>query len=579
MPSVPGDSPIWWLARRFFGRDRYRFYEEEDDFRSQMGSPGWDQYFDTLQVSSGNSTSPSSIDESNPDPSCLTLCNGTQGIDALENKVAASEPQSEVDCTSSLERGACDGDSGRKLMVVGWYGESDPANPINWPLWKKGLVVLTINFTAFVVYMASAIYTPSQPGIQSEFNISATASSLGLGIFVIGYGTGSLFWSPVSEIPAVGRNGPYAPTLVVFLILSVPTALSTNFGMLLAFRFLQGFFGSPILSTGGASLGDIADPYTKPYSLYTWAISAFAGPSVGTIIAGFTVPRLGWRWGLWEILIVVSPALVLLLFLPETSAPTILYRRAKLIRQLTGSHSYVARSEIESGNVTLMTWFYGYLVIPWKINLLDPSIMFTSVYSGLTYAIFLSMFEFFPMVYGDIYGMTPGEIGLVLICNIVATIVAGVPYLAFVYYKVNPSVKQGRPMSPEHRLLPAVIGSLLVPAGIFMFGWTSRPSVHWMVPTIGALFSTAGFVVILQSIFVYITLAYPTFAASLFAGNGFIKGLVACSGILWSHPLYQRLGLSKGMSVLGALCAACIAGTLILYAWGHKLREKSRFAV
>lgn len=550
-----------------------------------------------MRVYSGNSTSPSGINESNANPSCQTLYNGTQhvGASALENKIVASEPQPEVCYASSLERGACDGDGGRKLKVVGWYGESDPANPINWPLWKKGLVVLTINFTAFVVYMASAIYTPSQPGVQSEFSVSATASSLGLGIFVIGYGTGSLIWSPVSEIPAVGRTGPYAPTLVVFLILSVPTALSTNFGMLLAFRFLQGFFGSPVLSTGGASLGDIADPYTKPYSLYTWAISAFAGPSVGTIITGFTVPHLGWRWGLWEILIVVSPALVLLvsqfaimdatsalteikLFLPETSAPTILYRRAKLIRKLTGSDSYVARSEIESSNVTLVTWFYGYLVIPWKINLLDPSIMLTSVYSGLTYAIFLSMFEFFPMVYGDIYGMTPGEIGLVLICNIIATIVAGVPYLAFVYYRVNPSVKKGQPMSPERRLLPAVVGSLLVPAGIFIFGWTSRPSIHWIVPTIGALLSTSGFVVILQSIFVYITLAYPTYAASLFAGNGFIKGIVACGGILWSHPLYQGLGLSKGMSVLGALCAACIAGTLILYAWGRKLREKSRFA-
>ncbi|KAI8722696.1 MFS domain-containing protein [Fusarium sp. LHS14.1] len=491
-----------------------------------------------------------------------------------------SEPQPEVDYASSLEKGVYDSNGGRKLKVVGWYGESDPANPINWPTWEKALVVLTINFTAFVVYMASAIYTPSQPGVQSEFGVSATASSLGLGLFVVGYGTGSLFWSPVSEIPAVGRNGPYALTLVVFLILSVPTALSNSFGMLLAFRFLQGFFGSPILSTGGASLGDIADPYTKPYSLYTWAIAAFAGPSVGTIMAGFTVPRLGWRWGLWEILIVVSPALALLvkLFLPETSAPTILYRRAKLIRKLTGSDSYVARSEIESSNVTLMTWFYGYLVIPWKINLLDPSIMFTSVYSGLTYAIFLSMFEFFPMVYGDIYGMAPGEIGLVLICNIVATIVAGVPYLAFVCYKVNPSVKQGRPMSPEQRLLPAVIGSLLVPVGIFVIGWTSRPSIHWIVPTIGALLSSAGFVVILQSIFVYITLAYPTYAAALFGGNGFIKGLVACGGILWSHPLYQGLGLSKGMSVLGALCAACIVGTLILYTWGHKLRERSRFA-
>ncbi|RSL76309.1 hypothetical protein CEP51_010081 [Fusarium floridanum] len=573
MPSKLADTPIWWLARQTFGKKKYRFYEEEDEFRSRISHPGWDQNFDTVESPAGSSIAPTYSS------TCPTPRNGALDPNPIGDENDVSKLQSRLDRVSSMEKGTCQGGSDGKLMVVDWYNESDPANPINWPLWKKAHVILTINFTAFVVYMASAIYTPSQPGMQSEFNVSATASSLGLGIFVIGYGTGSLFWSPVSEIPAVGRNGPYVPTLVVFLIFSVPTALSNSFGMLLAFRFLQGFFGSPVLSTGGASLGDIVDPYTKPYSLYTWAISAFAGPSVGTIIAGFTVPRLGWRWGLWEILIVVSPALVLLLFLPETSPPTILYRRAKLIRELTESDSYVAKSEIESRNVTLMTRFYGYLVIPWKINLLDPSIMFTSVYSGLTYAIFLSMFEFFPMVYGDIYGMAPGEIGLVLVCNIVATIVAGVPYLAFVYCKVNPSVKQGRPMSPERRLLPAVIGSFLIPAGIFIFGWTSRPSIHWIVPTIGALLSTSGFVVILQSIFVYITLAYPTYSASLFAGNGFITGLVACGGILWSHPLYHGLGLSKGMSVLGALCAACIAGTLVLYAWGQKLREKSRFAV
>ncbi|RSL56408.1 hypothetical protein CEP54_008835 [Fusarium duplospermum] len=326
MPSTLADTPIWWLARQIFGKNKYRFYEEEDEFHSRISNPGWDQNFDTVEASVGSSIASANIS------TCPTPLNGALDPNAIGDETDVSKLQSRLDRVSSMEKGTCQGGSGGKLMVVDWYGEDDPANPTNWPLWKKALVVLTINFTAFVVYMASAIYTPSQPGIQSKFNVSATASSLGLGIFVVGYSTGSLFWSPVSEIPA-------------------------NFGMLLAFRFLQGFFGSPVLSTGGASLGDIADPFAKPYSLYTWAISAFAGPSVGTIIAGFTVPRLGWRWGLWEILIVVSPALVLLLFLPETSAPTILYRRAKLIRELTGNDAYVARSEIESSNVTLMAWF------------------------------------------------------------------------------------------------------------------------------------------------------------------------------------------------------------------------------
>lgn len=59
----------------------------------------------------------------------------------------------------------------------------------------------------------------------------------------------------MSEIPQIGRNPVYVGTLAVFVVLQAPTALAVNFGMLLAFRFITGFVGSPVLATGGASLG------------------------------------------------------------------------------------------------------------------------------------------------------------------------------------------------------------------------------------------------------------------------------------------------------------------------------------
>lgn len=80
---------------------------------------------------------------------------------------------------------------------------------------------------------------------------------------------------------------------------------------MMVLRFFQGFFGSPILSAGGASLSDISDAYHRPFALYTWAVFFFAGPSVGSILAGYTIPHLGWRWSLWEMMIFVGPAAVL----------------------------------------------------------------------------------------------------------------------------------------------------------------------------------------------------------------------------------------------------------------------------
>jgi MFS family permease len=55
-------------------------------------------------------------------------------------------------------------------------------------------------------------------------------------------------------VPLFGRNGPYVSTFAVFVILAVPTSLVDNFGGLMVLRFLLGFFGSPCLANGGASM-------------------------------------------------------------------------------------------------------------------------------------------------------------------------------------------------------------------------------------------------------------------------------------------------------------------------------------
>ena len=66
-----------------------------------------------------------------------------------------------------------------------------------------------------------------------------------------------MLFSPLSEIPVIGRNPPYVASFAIFVILCVPTALVDNFAGLLVLRFLQGFLGSPCLATGGASMGDM----------------------------------------------------------------------------------------------------------------------------------------------------------------------------------------------------------------------------------------------------------------------------------------------------------------------------------
>lgn len=88
----------------------------------------------------------------------------------------------------------------------------------------------------------------------------------------------------MSEVPFIGRKPIYISTLFVFVVFQIPTALASNFGMLLAFRFLTGLFGSPALATGGASIGDMYTPRKQAYGLSIWGISAVCGPVLGPLI-------------------------------------------------------------------------------------------------------------------------------------------------------------------------------------------------------------------------------------------------------------------------------------------------------
>ena len=152
-------------------------------------------------------------------------------------------------------------------------------NPRNWTRPKKFFVTFEICLLTFSVYIGSAIYSSGILGVAQEFGVSRVAATLGLTLFVAGYGLGPMLWSPLSEIPQTGRNPIYILTLALFVVLQVPTALATNFGMLLAFRFITGFIGSPSLATGGASIGDMYSPAKRTYGLAVWGIGAVCGKS------------------------------------------------------------------------------------------------------------------------------------------------------------------------------------------------------------------------------------------------------------------------------------------------------------
>ncbi|KAJ5564014.1 hypothetical protein N7513_000256 [Penicillium frequentans] len=351
-------------------------------------------------------------------------------------------------------------------IVIDWYSDADPENPQNWTSLKNGMVLFQLCAYTMAVYGASSMYVPSEEGVMKEFDVGATPAALGLAVYVAGYGVGPLIFAPLSEIPSVGRNWVYIPTFFIFVILSIPTATVRSFAGLLVLRFLTGFFGSPCLANGGASVGDIYPTSHIPIYLSSWTAVWFWGPAIGPVVAGFAVQAKGWRWGLWEIVWLTGP-LSLLLFcaLPETSSDNILRRRAQRLRKLTGRSNIFASSEIAQAQLTTVDVVWDALMKPAEIMFKDPAVLFTNLYTSLTYGIYYSFFEAFPLVYPTIYGFNIGETGLCFLTIGIACIIGIVIFFAYQFCYVLPDFERHGPRAPEHRLVPALFAVITLSVG------------------------------------------------------------------------------------------------------------------
>ncbi|KAK3114783.1 hypothetical protein LTR53_006560 [Teratosphaeriaceae sp. CCFEE 6253] len=465
------------------------------------------------------------------------------------------------------------------IILVEWYTDADPANPQNWSHLKKAMALTQLCLYSFAAYGASSMYVSSEEGVMREFHVGATPAALGLAIYVLGYGLGPLLFAPLSEIAAIGRNWVYAPTFFLFVILSIPQAVVGNYAGLLVLRFLTGFFSSPTLANGGASIGDMYNFIELPIYLSGWTVASFWGPALGPIVTGFAVQSKGWRWGLWEIVWLSAPILVFfLLTYPETSADNILRRRAARLRKRTGHSNIKTKVEIAQAQMSAGAIARDALIKPLEIFIKDPAVTFTNIYTALTYGIYYSFFEVFPLVYPEIYGFNLGLTGLTFVTIGIACILGVSTFLIYQFYYLIPDIKKNGMRQPEHRLVPALFGVILLPIGYFIFGWTARASVHWIVSLIGCTILVYGNFLIFQCVFIYLPLSYPQYAASLFAANDFFRAMFAVACVLFARPMFLNLGIGPGVSVLAGLSCLGVVGMFLLWHYGAWLRSRSTFA-
>ncbi len=365
----------------------------------------------------------------------------------------------------------------------------------------KGFVCTEVFLLNSFLYLGSSIYSPGIPSLTNDLHVNQVVATLGTSLSIIGYATGPMLWSPLSEAPIVGRNPVYISTLAIFLLLQLPIALATDIETVLVFRFFASFFGSPAMALGGATVNDMYLPLKRSYGLGLWELSTWIGPTLGPLVGGFAVQTMGWRWTIWELIWFNGPILLCVFcFLPETSASNILYRRAKRMRKRTGNDSLRSEAELRPLNVTGGGILYETIVRPWVLCFQEPICLVLNAYTALICVLLFAWLESFPIVFRGIYGFNQGEVGLAFLGLLCGAILALCLFFMWFYMTESKKFDSNCRRIPEKRFIPLMAGCWLIPISLFVFGWGANPHVHWIVPIIGSgLFSIGGFSVFVSS--------------------------------------------------------------------------------
>ncbi|VEU23572.1 DEKNAAC104483 [Brettanomyces naardenensis] len=460
------------------------------------------------------------------------------------------------------------------------FATASPLKPRNWSTSKKLVYTILYGLATFSAQFNSATMASESyvNRMNQLYGLSAECALLGTSLYVLGIAFGPMVFAPMSEM--YGRKlGVFVPFLISALF-TFSTSISYNVPGIMVTRFLAGFFaGAPIVSSGGV-LADIWDPSTRGAAVGLYAIFVSSGPSFGPIISSLLISSndslQSWRIPQWFIgLVELSLFVVDVLSLHETYEPVLLSRYAKQLR--LDSKQWSIHSAQDAWHFDLKETLSIHMVRPFAM-LATPIVFLMALFASYVFG----LFYLFITNIDEAFFLANGWQGTIADLPLIAFFIGGVAgclcnILWARKYAQIIEKKDGEPI-PEERLPIMIMLGWLMPAGLFMFGWTCTSSIPWIVPCIAIVFIGIGFMTIFQNSLNYLIDSFPKYSASVIAANTFLRSVFAASFPLFGKQLYVNLGVGWGSSVIGFIALFMIPIPVFFYKYGRKIRAKNPYA-
>jgi multidrug resistance protein len=468
------------------------------------------------------------------------------------------------------------------VLIVDWDGPDDPQNPKNWSYRRKWAAVIIMSSFSCVSSVSSCMIAPATGQVASSFGTdNDVILALTTSIFVLAYAMGPLFLGPLSEI--YGRSRVLQLANLWYLVWNFVCGFAQSESQLIAFRFLAGLGGSAPLAIGGGFLGDCWRPDERGRAVAIYSLAPIMGPVVGPITGAWVAEYSTWRWVFWSTSIVDTVIQIIGIFsLQETYAPLLLERKAERIRRSMDTEKLPfkeIRTVFEGQDRSWRTIMKKSLSRPFVLFAHEPIVQLLGIYMAYLYGSLYLFLTTIPSIFQGIYQQPVGIAGLHYIALGIGLIAASqlnakTMDKIYIYLKS----KHGGVGRPEFRLPAMVPGSLLLPIGCLIVGWTSEAHTHWIAPDIGIALVGTGIILNFQCIQNYIVDCFTLHAASALAAVSCLRTLAGFGFPLFAPAMYEALGFGKGDTILAvvAIVIGCPA-PFIFWHYGEQIRNSSRY--
>lgn len=241
------------------------------------------------------------------------------------------------------------------------------------------------------------------------------------------------------------------------------------------------------------------------------------------MIGVFLVDRMGWRWTQYTLVFFSVFSLIWVLIGSETYHPTIQRRCMKELG--------LKPPESTAFLVTLQSFLTVGLLRPLHMMLTEPIVGSLCLYVAFVFGVLYLFFGAIFYIFQSVYGFTVVQSGLVFLAIALGCVLGAIDIELCNRLFYQSQVRRFPPhqVPPEYRLLPAMIGSVVIPISIFIFAWTVRPSISPAVPILAIVIFGAGNINLFVSALQYTGDVYHrSNVASASSANSFARyGLAA----------------------------------------------------